>query len=81
MSNEGESFYYFPAINKLATTEEEAAAIWKQISNTKRYLEFGYLGDVFDDNKVNQVLEVKYDSGAGKSIKRDLSIKLTRYWR
>lgn len=73
MSNEGETFYYFPAVGKLATTEEEVDAIWQQISTTQRYFEFGYLGDVFDDNKVNQLIEVKYDQGAGKFLKRDLS--------
>lgn len=73
MNNEGESFYYFPAIKKLVSTEAEADAIWKETYNAKRRFEFGYLGGVFDDNKVNQLLEVRYEKQTDKFLKRDLS--------
>jgi hypothetical protein len=73
MNNEGESYYYFPAVKKLLATAAEADATWKQIYNAKRYFVFGYEGDLFDDNKVNQLLEVKYLKDADRSIKRDIT--------
>ncbi|WP_345953965.1 hypothetical protein [Mucilaginibacter sp. PAMB04168] len=73
MNNEGETFYYFPAVKKLVDTQTEADKIWKQIYNARRYFEFGYMGDYFDDNKVNQLLEVKYIKGADQNLKRDLT--------
>ncbi|WP_345950025.1 hypothetical protein ABDD95_00940 [Mucilaginibacter sp. PAMB04274] len=73
MNNEGETFYYFPAVKKLVNTQTEADKIWKQIYNARRYFEFGYMGDYFDDNKVNQLLEVKYIKEADQNLKRDLT--------
>jgi hypothetical protein len=73
MNNEGENFYYLPAVKKLVASEAEADAIWKQTYNAKRYFEFGYMGDYFDDNKVNQLLEVRYLKDADRSVKRDIT--------
>ena len=73
MNNEGETFYYFPAVKKLVNSQAEADKMWKQIYNAKRYFEFGYLGDYFDDHKVNQLLEVKYNKAADQSLKRDIT--------
>jgi hypothetical protein len=73
MNNEGETFYYFPAVRKLAKNEAEAEEVGKQISNTKRYFEFGYMGDFFDDHKKDQLLEIKYDKSSDRSLKRDIT--------
>jgi len=73
MNNEGETFYYFPAVKKLVQNQAEADAIWKQIYNTKRYFEFGYMGDFFDDHKADQLLEVKYLTASDQSLKRDIT--------
>lgn len=73
MNNEGDSYHYFPTIKKLVKSEAEADSVWKQISNTKQYYEFGYLADYFDDHKVNQLIAVKYDKPSGQLVKRDLT--------
>lgn len=73
MNNEGETFNYFPSVKKLVTTQAQTDAIWKQIYKTKRYFEFGYLGDYFDDKKPTQLLEVKYFDRAGQFLKRDIT--------
>ena len=73
MNNEGGTFYYFPAVKKLVNSQAEADKMWKHIYNAKRYFEFGYLGDYFDEHKVNQLLEVKYNKAADQSLKRDIT--------
>jgi hypothetical protein len=73
MNNEGESYHYFPTVKKLVKSDAEAEALWKVILRTKRYYEFGYMGDYFDDNKVDQLLEVKYFKETGQVLKRNLT--------
>lgn len=73
MNNEGETFYYFPALKKLVNTEQEADEIWKELSNNKRYFEFGYLGDYFDDKKENQLLSVTYNKATDQNSKRNIT--------
>ncbi|AMR33999.1 hypothetical protein A0256_22390 [Mucilaginibacter sp. PAMC 26640] len=73
MNNEGETFFYFPSVKRLANNQAEADAIWKQIYNTSRYFEFGYMGDYFDDDKPNQLLEVKYLKETGQFVKRNVT--------
>lgn len=73
MNNEGESYHYFPTIKKLVKTDDEVNVIWKQAFNKGKYFEFGYLGDYFDQNKTNQLIEVKYVKGAEQELKRDLT--------
>ncbi|MFD1258352.1 hypothetical protein ACFQ3S_16220 [Mucilaginibacter terrae] len=73
MNNEGESYHYFPAINKLVKSDAEANAVWKKAYNAKHYFEFGYMGDYFDHHKVNQLIEIKYFKEAGQLLKRDLT--------
>jgi hypothetical protein len=73
MNNEGETFYYFPSLKKLVATEEESDIIWKEIYNNKRYFEFGYLGDYFDKDKTDQLLEVIYSKAADQNTKRNLT--------
>jgi len=73
MNSEGESYNYFPTVQKLVKTDAEASALWKQIFSTKPYYEFGYMGDYFDNNKVNQLLEVKYVKETGQVLKRNLT--------
>jgi hypothetical protein len=73
MDNQGESYHYFPATKMLVKSDAEADAVWKQMYSTRRYFEFGYIGDYFDDNRANQLLEVKYFKEAGRYLKRDLT--------
>jgi hypothetical protein len=73
MNNEGESYHYFPTVKKLVKSDAEAEALWKVILRTKRYYEFGYMGDYFDDNKVDQLLEVKYFKETGQVLKLNLT--------
>jgi hypothetical protein len=73
MNNEGETFYYFPAVKKLVANKAQTDVIWKQFYQNKRYFEFGYLGDYFDNNKVNQLIESKYAKEAGQYLRRDLT--------
>ncbi|WP_462267387.1 hypothetical protein [Mucilaginibacter sp.] len=72
MNNEGNSYYYFPVIKKLVGTTEQAEAVWKQQLN-RHYFEFGYLGDDFDQNKHNQLIEVRYLEQGEHKIGRDLT--------
>ncbi|RYY19932.1 MAG: hypothetical protein EOP41_09410, partial [Sphingobacteriaceae bacterium] len=75
MNNEGNNYHYFPAIRKLVENTEQADAVWRdQYYNVyQHYFEFGYLGDTFDENRVNQLLEVKYLKETGQKLKRDLT--------
>jgi hypothetical protein len=73
MNNEGESYHYFPTANKLVKSDAEAEEVWKQVYDTKRYFEFGYMGDFFDDNKVDQLIEIKYTKSSGQLLKRNLT--------
>jgi DNA-directed RNA polymerase subunit M/transcription elongation factor TFIIS len=73
MNNEGETFYYFPAVRKLVKNEAEAEGVWKEIYSTKPYFEFGYMGDFFDDHKPDQLLEIKYDKSSDRSLKRNIT--------
>jgi hypothetical protein len=73
MNNEGETFYFFPAVKKLVNSQAEADAIWKQIYSTRRYFEFGYIGSFFNNDKVDHLLEVKYAKEAGQFFKRDIT--------
>lgn len=72
MNNEGESYYYFPTIKKLVNTKEEADKVWKSMFN-RHYFEFGYLGDYFDEHKVTQLIEIRYDKTTGQKLQRDLT--------
>lgn len=73
MNNEGKSFHYFPVIKKLVDTDEQAEALWKQRNDDQHYFEFGYLGDYFDKNKQNQLLEMMYSKEAKQVLRRDLT--------
>lgn len=72
MNNEGESYHYFPTIKKLVNDEGEADTVWKKQYN-QHYFEFGYMGDYFDQQKEDQLIEVKYFKQAGQNLKRNLT--------
>lgn len=72
MNNEGTSYNYFPQKGKLIADAGEADKFWKKEFD-KHYFEFGYLGDYFDDNKVNQLIENKYIAKTGELQRRELT--------
>ena len=73
MNNEGESYYYFPAIKKLLSTEEEADQLSKELIK-KRYFEFDYIGDRIGINNPMTLFEVKSDlNGAGDKARREIT--------
>ena len=73
MNNEGESYYYFPAIKKLVATEEQADQLAKDLLN-KRFFEFDYVGDRFAKNAAMGLFEVKGNSaGAGEMVRREIT--------
>jgi hypothetical protein len=71
MNNEGLSYHYFPATRKLVSNDA-ADKYWKANFN-RHYFEFGYLGDYFDEQKTNQLIENRYDSRTAKLQQRDLT--------
>jgi hypothetical protein len=58
MSNEGESYYYFPLLKKLVDSEAQAEIVAKEQA-AARYFEFGSLDDVFGPDRLSQLIEVK----------------------
>lgn len=72
MNNEGNSYYYFPQKHHLVTSADQADSFWKK-NYDKYYFEFGYLGDYFDDNKTDQLIENKYVAQTGKLQQRNLT--------
>jgi len=72
MNNEGNSYHYFPVTRTLVNSAEQAEAIWKK-QYSLHYFEFGYMGDYFDEQKVNQLIEVKYFKEAGQRLQRDVT--------
>ncbi|CAM3743979.1 hypothetical protein MUGA111182_06675 [Mucilaginibacter galii] len=72
MNNEGVSYYYFPTLKKLVQTEAQSTEVYRKEFNP-HYFEFGYNGSFFDDNKVDQLLEVRVDKKTDDKIKRDLT--------
>lgn len=72
MDNEGNSYHYFPTIRQLVANDEQADELWKKRFD-RHYFEFGYLGDYFDDNKVDQLIENKYFRQTGKLLQRNLT--------
>ncbi|WP_158827423.1 hypothetical protein [Mucilaginibacter lacusdianchii] len=72
MDNEGNSYHYFPTIRQLVKSDEQADNLWKKQFD-RHYFEFGYLGDYFDDNKVNQLIANRYSKQTGKLLQRDLT--------
>ena len=73
MNNEGDSYYYFPAIKKLVNTEEEAQRVSKGLLKRNRF-EFDFIGSRFDENPRMGLFEVKNDlTGADEIVRREIT--------
>jgi len=73
MSNDGETFYYFPGSKRLVTNEKEADAVCKELYKNTHYFEFGYLGDRFSSGLTHQLIEISYPNATGELLKRELT--------
>lgn len=72
MSNEGNSFYYFPLVKKLVSNETEMGSLWKKLKD-QHYFEFSTLEEDFGRGETEQLIEVNYSRITGQESKRDLT--------
>jgi hypothetical protein len=72
MSNEGNSYFYFPTLRKLVASKEEADSIWKKEFD-RYYFTFGYMGTFFNHDEIDHLMENNYNKETGELKQRDLT--------
>jgi FlaG/FlaF family flagellin (archaellin)/DNA-directed RNA polymerase subunit RPC12/RpoP len=72
MSNEGNSYYYFPLARILVDNEAQMEAVWKQLKD-RHHFEFGSIADDFRRGETHQLIEINYTTVTAWKTKRDLT--------